>query len=388
MKKVTFITAFPEFLECFLSHSVIGRAVGSKTIETHVVNLRDFAVNRYGQVDDYAFGGGGMVLMAEPLAKALESVGFEDATVIYPSPQGTVLSQELVESLVARDHLVLVCGHYEGVDERFVETFVDLEVSLGDFVLTGGELPAMVLVDAVARLVPGVVGKLSAVEEDSFFRGMLDTPHFTRPSTWRGIPVPEVLLSGDAAAIEQWRKQQSVARTISRRPDLLAAANIRPYLPKRPYLLLSGETATLSGSLQLLERPARLYGFERILVVEPQEGRLQQLPIRAKSAVEGEKAWVKFFKTNRQAFQWVFQKEKEPPYAVGIEERKSGHSVHWLEAKRRILESGKPLIMGLAGDLPETQVLVFPPRGGFEDEGEMDPAVLLSICMDRFFGCR
>ncbi|NLH95402.1 MAG: tRNA (guanosine(37)-N1)-methyltransferase TrmD [Synergistaceae bacterium] len=388
MKKVTFITAFPEFLECFLAHSVIGRAVGSKTIEARVVNLRDFAVNRYGQVDDYAFGGGGMVLMAEPLAKALQSAGAEDATVIYPSPQGTVLSQELVESLAAREHLVLVCGHYEGVDERFVETFVDLEVSLGDFVLTGGELPAMVLVDAVARLVPGVVGKISAVEEDSFFRGMLDTPHFTRPSTWRGVPVPEVLLSGDSAAIEKWRKQQSVARTIARRPDLLASANIRPYLPKRPYLFLSGVTAALSGGLQLLERPARLYGFERILVVEPEEDRLHQLSARTGNAGEGEMTWVKFFKTAQQAFRWVSKKEKESPCAVGIEERKSGHSVHWLEAKRRILESGKPLIMGLAGDLPEAQVLVFPPRGGFEGEGELDPAVLLSICMDRFFGCR
>lgn len=388
MKKVTFITAFPEFLECFLEHSVVGRAIGSKTIEAHVVNLRDFAVNRYGQVDDYAFGGGGMVLMPEPLAKALESVGGEDVTVVYPSPQGTVLSQELVESLAGRDHLVLVCGHYEGVDERFVEKFVDLEVSLGDFVLTGGELPAMVLVDAVARLVPGVVGKIAAVEDDSFYRGMLDHPHFTRPSEWRGVQVPGVLLSGDAGAIGKWRKEQSVARTIARRPDLLAAANIRPYLQKRPYLLLSGETAGFPGCLRQMGQAAGLYGIERILVVEPDNGSRQQLNALTEKSGDGERNFVKFFRTSRQAFRWVSQKEGEVPYAVGFEEKKGGNSIHWLEAKRRILESGKPMVMGLSKDLPETQALVSPPRGGLEQEGWLDPAVLLSICMDRFFGCR
>lgn len=388
MKKVTFITAFPEFLQSFLAHSVIGRAVSAKTIEASVVDLRDTAVNRYGQIDDYAFGSGGMVLMAEPLARALEGVGDPEATVVYPSPQGVVLSQELVESLAMRDHLVLVCGHYEGVDERFVRKHVDLEVSLGDFVLTGGELPSMVLVDAVARLVPGVVGKLAAVEDDSFYRGMLDHPHFTRPAQWRGESVPEELVSGDAAGIEEWRRKQAVARTIGRRPDLLGTANIRPYLAKRPYMLLSGETASLKATMTELAGAARLYGIERLLVVEADEERRRRLSDSAGGEVSEERPIFRFFRTNRQAFRWVSQKEKDFPLAVGLETCKLERSVHWVEAKRRILESGKPLILGLSRDLPEEELTLSPLRGGLENEERIDPALMLSIIVDRFFGCR
>lgn len=388
MKKVTFITAFPEFLESFLAHSVIGRAVSAKILEARVVNLRDFAVNRYGQVDDYAFGSGGMVLMAEPLARAVESLAEEGGTVVYPSPQGVVLGQELVESLATREHLVLVCGHYEGVDERFVEKHVDIEVSLGDFVLTGGELPSMVLVDAVARLVPGVVGRLAAVEDDSFFRGMLDHPHFTRPAEWRGVPVPKALVSGDAAAIGKWRRDEAVSRTIGRRPDLLGCANIRPYLCKRPYMLFPGEVAGLPGAMAQLAGLARLYDLERLLVVEADENRRQDLAVNASEASEGGKPVFKFFKTNRQAFQWVLKREGEVPLPVGVESQASGNSLHWVEAKRRILETGKPVILGFSGYLPEAEISLAPLRGGLENEERIDPVLTLSVLADRFFGCR
>lgn len=389
LKRVTFVTAFPDFLECFLVHSIIGRAITEKVLEARVVNLRDFAVNRYGQVDDYAFGSGGMLLMAEPLAKALESLGDGGATVLYPSPQGVVLSQELVESLAAREHLVIVCGHYEGVDERFVEKHVDLEVSLGDFVLTGGELPAMVLLDAVARLVPGVVGKLAAVEDDSFYKGMLDHPHFTRPADWRGAKVPEALLSGDEAAIGEWRRREAVARTVARRPDLLATANIRPYLSRRPYLAISGETFADAGCPAQVERLAALYGFERVLVVEQDAGRLQEL-----SSILGERALEdrtapKLFKALGTAFGWVRKREKEHPFVVGLETVPIPESVHWVEAKRRILQSGKPLVLGLSKDLGDkAEITLSPLRGGLASEGTVDTVPLLAVFMDRFFGCR
>jgi tRNA (guanine37-N1)-methyltransferase len=388
LKKVTFITAFPEFMESFLAHSVIGRAVSAETIEASVVNLRDFAVNRYGQIDDYAFGSGGMLLMAEPLARALESVDDRQATVVYPSPQGVVLSQELVESLAKHDHLILVCGHYEGVDERFVRKHVDLEVSLGDFVLTGGELPAMVLLDAVARMVPGVVGRIAAVEDDSFYRGMLDHPHFTRPAQWRGESVPEELLSGDAAEIEEWRRKQAVARTIGRRPDLLGTANIRPYLAKRPYMLLSGETAALKGTLEKMAGAARLYGVERLLVVEADEERRKSLSDSVRGEIPEERPVFRFFKTNRQAFRWVLEKEKTAPLPMGLETRKVERSVHWMEAKRRILESEKPVVIGLSRDMPEEELTLSPLRGGLGNEERIDPALMLSVIVDRFFGCR
>lgn len=388
MRKVTFITAFPEFLECFLAHSVIGRAVSANLLEAHVVNLRDFAVNRYGQVDDYAFGSGGMVLMAEPLARAVESLAGERTMVVYPSPQGVVLSQELVESLAAVEHLVLVCGHYEGVDERFAAKHVGLEVSLGDFVLTGGELPSMVLVDAVARLVPGVVGRLAAVEDDSFYRGMLDHPHFTRPAEWRGQPVPAVLVSGDAAAIREWRRDEAVARTIGRRPDLLTSANIRPYLSKRPYLLVSGEVGGLPGALSQLDGLARVYGLERIILVESDENRRKDLSASVPEASKGEKPVFKFFKTVRQALHWVSQREDVNPFLVGLETQASEKSLHWVEGKRRILESKRPLVLGFSEEMPECEMNLAPLRGGLANGKRIDSVLMLSVFVDRFFGCR
>lgn len=388
MKKVTFITAFPEFIESFLAHSVIGRAVSANLLEARVVNLRDFAANRYGQVDDYAFGSGGMVLMAEPLARAVESLAEEGTMVVYPSPQGVVLSQELVESLSEVEHLLLVCGHYEGVDERFVAKHVDLEVSLGDFVLTGGELPSMVLVDAVARLVPGVVGRLAAVEDDSFYRGMLDHPHFTRPADWRGHLVPGPLVSGDAAAIREWRRDEAVARTIGRRPDLLGSANIRPYLSKRPYLLVSGEVSGLPGALSQLAGLAKLYGLERIIVVEADENLRQDLSASVPEASEDGKPVFKFFKRVRQALQWVSQREGGSPFLVGLEIQDGEKSLHWMEGKRRILESKRPLVLGLSKEMPECEMSLAPLRGGLANERRIDAVLMLSVFVDRFFGCR
>lgn len=392
MKKVTFVTAFPEFMESFLAHSVIGRAAKAGIIQAGVVNLRDFAVNRYGQVDDYAFGSGGMVLMAEPLARAVESLDDDGAMVIYPSPQGVVLSQELVESLASREHLVLVCGHYEGVDERFVSRHVDLEVSLGDFVLTGGELPSMVLVDAVARLVPGVVGRLAAVEDDSFFRGMLDHPHFTRPAEWREIPVPGPLTSGDAAEISRWRRDEAVERTIGRRPDLLSRANIRPYLSKRPYLLVQGGMAAEAGASERLKGLATLYGLERILVVEGDDGERRTFSeASAEPTVEGKPAF-KCFRTARQALEWVGRRESGNPLLVQFGTRNAENALHWMEAKRRLLEEKRPAVLGFWGDdpcgMPKPEMVLTPLRGGLESQEQIDFVSTVSVFMDRFFGCR
>ena len=229
--RLSIVTAFPDLIRQYLGCSVLGRGVASGKLDVRVVDLRDHSQGDYRQVDDYSFGGGGMVLMAEPLARAVESLSGEGKPfVVYPSPQGVPLHQELVEDLSRVDHVVLVCGHYEGVDERFVRRFVDLEVSLGDFVLTGGELPAMALVDALARLVPGVVGRGEAVVNDSFYRGFLDHPHFTRPAAWRDDVVPEVLAGGDHGAIEEWRRREGDRRTLARRPDVQARAGLLPYL--------------------------------------------------------------------------------------------------------------------------------------------------------------
>ncbi len=204
---------------------VLGRAVASGLIDLRAYDLRDFTSDRHKVVDDTPFGGGpGMVLKAEPFFRAVEHLretrGTPDA-VLLPSPQGRRFTQVVAEEYSRRNHLVILCGRYEGVDERVSAALVTEEVSIGDFVLSGGELPALVLVDAVARLVPGVVGDAESVVADSFTRGLLDHPHYTRPASFHGLDVPEVLLSGHHGEIARWRRQQALRRTYDRRPDLL-----------------------------------------------------------------------------------------------------------------------------------------------------------------------
>ena len=208
-----------------LQDGIVGRAVDAGVVDLQVHDLREFTSDRHRVVDDTPFGGGpGMVLKPEPLFRAVEHLrearGAPDL-VLLPSPQGRRFTQSVAEEYSRRAHLVLLCGRYEGVDERVSAALVTEEVSIGDYVLSGGELPALVIVDALARLVPGVVGDAESVVRDSFTRGLLDHPHYTRPASFRGLDVPAVLLSGHHGEIERWRRQQALRRTYERRPDLL-----------------------------------------------------------------------------------------------------------------------------------------------------------------------
>ena len=216
--KINILTLFPEFFNSFKEHSIIKRAVEREQVEINIVNIRDFAEGRHKQCDDIPFGGGaGMVMKPEPILKALEE---SKGKIIYTSPQGVRLNQALACKLATEEEITIIAGHYEGVDERVIESKVDLEISLGDFVLTGGELPAMVISDAIIRLVPGVIKKES-YENDSFYNGLLDYPHYTRPAEFQGLKVPEVLMSGHHKNIDEWRLKQSLKRTLKRRPELL-----------------------------------------------------------------------------------------------------------------------------------------------------------------------
>lgn len=221
--RITVISLFPEWVRSVGDWGVVGRAVQSGGLELETVNPRDFAEDRGRRVDDRPYGGGaGMVLEPEPLAQAIaQARSSTPGPVILTSPRGEVLSQALVRRLAREPGMVLVCGRYEGVDERLVEHCVDMEVSLGDFVLSGGELAAMAMIDAVARLLPGTVGDAESLREESFEDGLLEHPHYTRPPVWRGRAVPEVLLSGDHAAIARWRRKQALGRTWLVRPELL-----------------------------------------------------------------------------------------------------------------------------------------------------------------------
>lgn len=216
------ITLFPDFFTSPLSSGLLSKALGKEIAHVHLVNPRDFTQDKHHRVDDEPFGGGvGMVLKPEPIYAAVESLPIlPRREVIFLTPQGEQMHQELFRDLALNcDQIVLICGHYEGIDERIIP-LVTREVSLGDFVLTGGEIPAMALLNGVVRLLPGTVGKEESLKAESFEQGLLDYPHYTRPAVFRGIPVPDVLLSGHHGKIEQWRKQQQLQRTRERRPDL------------------------------------------------------------------------------------------------------------------------------------------------------------------------
>jgi len=223
--RIDIATLFPEMCERVLDESVIGRARRAGKIELHTVNIRDYSENKFRHVDDTPYGGGmGMVLQAEPLARCVEAVVASQPArprVIYLSPKGRTFTEKKAAELAKCESLLLVCGHYEGVDERFIEACVDEEISIGDYVLTGGELAALVVADAVARLCEGVLADAACYEEESHYAGLLEYPQYTRPLVWRGREVPEVLLTGHHANIAAWRREQSLRLTAQRRPELL-----------------------------------------------------------------------------------------------------------------------------------------------------------------------
>lgn len=226
MKNFYVLTLFPEMVEDVLSHSIIGRAISESVINVCAVNIRDFSKNKHRHVDDYPYGGGaGMVMQPEPIYDAYKSINV-NARVVYMSPQGKRFDQKMAEEFSREESLIFLCGHYEGVDERIIEEIVTDEVSIGDFVLTGGELAAAMIIDAVSRLVPGVLNKEESYENESFSDGLLEYPQYTRPPEFMGRRVPEILLSGHHANIDKWRREQSIIRTYKKRPDMLADASL------------------------------------------------------------------------------------------------------------------------------------------------------------------
>ncbi len=222
------LTLFPDMIMQGLGTSIIGRALEKETISLEAVNIRDYANNKHSKVDDYPYGGGaGMVMQAEPVFGAFQAVSEKIGRrprVVYLTPQGKVFDQKMAEELAGEQDLVFLCGHYEGIDERVLEEIVTDYVSIGDYVLTGGELPAMVMIDAISRMVPGVLSNEESAQFESFQDNLLEYPQYSRPEVWRGKSVPPVLLSGHHANVEKWRREQSVLRTAQRRPDLLEHA--------------------------------------------------------------------------------------------------------------------------------------------------------------------
>ena len=228
--RIDIMTLFPEMCEAFLSESIIGRARRAGKVEIGCHNIRDYTEDKHNRVDDYPYGGGtGMIMQAQPIYdcyQAVRTLSEAPAHLVYLSPCGQTLNQDKVRELAEEEHLVMLCGHYEGVDQRVLDEIVDEEISIGDYVLTGGELPACVLADSICRMLPGVLANEDAYTLESHYSHLLEHPQYTRPPEWRGRAVPPVLLSGDHGKVDRWKLEESVRRTWERRPDMLRSASL------------------------------------------------------------------------------------------------------------------------------------------------------------------
>ena len=225
--KISVLTLFPEFTNHIRDFSIVGRAIGQGKLDLETVDIRDFAINKYLQVDDYPYGGGpGMLMQIKPIVEAIESVKSEKSKVYYMSPQGKVLTQDKLKELKNEEHIILLNGHYEGIDNRVIENYVDEEISIGDYVLTGGELASMVIIDGVSRLIDGVLASDESFKDESHYNGLLEHPQYTRPKEFRGLEVPDILLSGDHEKIRKYRLRESIKNTLQKRPDLLKSKSL------------------------------------------------------------------------------------------------------------------------------------------------------------------
>lgn len=420
MARIAVVTAFPSLIRAYVSQSIIGRAIESGAIDVSVVDIRDFADGEYRHIDDYAYGSGGMVLMPEPLKRAVESAASKDERfVVSTTPQGVPLHQELVEDLrrkLSDRTLIVVCGHYEGMDERFTEECVDLEVSLGDFVLTGGELPALAIIDSVARLVDGVVGRAEAVSDDSFYSGMLDHPHYTRPAVWNEKPVPDELRGGNEAKINAYRRALAVERTLSRRPDMLSRAAAMPYMQKGVYAIelhypvldRNGEksaTAITGLDIHDISRACRTYGIKKYIIVTPMAPQREMVKKITSHWTAGYGAsfnsdrkdameLVKTFASYGKALEWIKGREDAEPYVVATSAREDPRAENWLTLKGRLLEISRPTVFvfgtghGLHGDVIDAAQSVLAPIKGSEGYNHLSVRSAVSIVLDRFFGSR
>lgn len=220
--KIDVLTLFPEFFSNLNTWSIIGRAIKNDILSIDYINIRDFSKNKHKNVDDYPFGGGpGMVMTPEPIYDCISSVKREKSRIIYLSPQGKVLNQEILNRLSKEEHLVFLCGHYEGIDNRIIDNYIHEEISLGDYVLTGGEIPAMVMIDGIVRLLKGTLASEESYQDESHYEGLLEHPQYTRPREFRGIKVPDVLLSGHHKNIKHWKEYEALKATFIKRPDLI-----------------------------------------------------------------------------------------------------------------------------------------------------------------------
>lgn len=423
--KIDIITIFPQYFESPLKIGLLGKAIEKKLVEIRILNLRDFTEDKHKVVDDEPFGGGeGMVFKPEPLYKAIKFIKEEDpdAWIIYLSPQGEVLNQEMAKKLSQKRHIVLICGRYEGIDERIREHFVDEEISIGDYVLFGGEVASLVLIECVTRLIPGVVGKRDSVEKESFSSGLLKYPCYTRPREFLGLKVPEVLLSGNHTEIEKYRRKKSLELTIKKKPYLLRQAELSKedweYLRKileeqRLYIFLLHypvynkkrevvASAITNLDLHDIGRLARTFGIKGVYVVQP-------LNDQRKLAEDILKFWItggggiynplrkeamkliKLFDSFEEAISEVIRVEGERPVIVGTDASPKRKYITCDDLRKILWEKPVALVLGTAWGLTDEfleacDYFLEPIWGRLDRYNHLSVRSAASILIDRILG--
>jgi len=424
--KISVLTIFPEYFSSPLKVGLLGKAIDKGLLRVNVVNLRDFAEGKHKVVDDEPYGGGeGMVFKPEPLAKAIETLRSEeeeDTCVVYLSPQGKLFNQKVAESLSKKKHIVLICGRYEGIDERIRKHFVDEEISIGDYVVFGGEVASLVVIEAVARLIPGVVGRKDSVEKESFSSGLLKYPCYTRPREFRGLKVPEVLLSGNHREVELYRKRLSLEATLLKRPCLLREAKLEEeaklilkelLLHQRFYLFLMHypvynkrkevvASATANFDIHDLARLARTYDLKGVFIVQPlsdQKSLVLDLkeywtkgkgaeynPLR-KEAIE----LIEVFDDLEDGIKEVKRREGEEPVLVGTDASPKRNCVSVEFVRELMWKKPVALVLGTAWGLSEEflekcDYFLEPIWGRIDEYNHLSVRSAAAILVDRIFG--
>lgn len=423
--KIDIITIFPQYFDSPLKIGLLEKAIEKKLVEIRILNLRDFTEDRHRVVDDEPFGGGeGMVFKPEPLYKAISFVKEEDpeAWIVYLSPQGEILDQEKAKKLSQKRHIVLICGRYEGIDERIREHFVDEEISIGDYVVFGGEVASLVLIECVTRLIPGVVGKKDSVEKESFSSGLLKYPCYTRPREFLGLKVPEVLLSGNHAEIEKYRRKKSLELTIKKRPYLLRQAelskedweglreileNQRLYLFLLHYPVYNKKKEVVASAITNLDlhdigRLARTFGIKGVYIVQP-------LVDQRKLAEEILKFWIsggggvynplrkeamkliRVFGSFEEAVSEVIKFEGERPVIVGTDASPKRTYITCEDLRKILWEKPVALVLGTAWGLTDEfletcDYFLEPIWGRLDRYNHLSVRSAASILVDRILG--
>ena len=398
--KIDVLTLFPEMFQGSLNESLLKKAQAKGLLSFNTVNIRDFTTDKHKTADDTAYGGGaGMVMKVDPIAKGISNLKSKISKTILLCPTGKPLTQKKPNKLAKQKHLILVCGHYEGVDER-VRDYVDEEISIGDYVLTGGEIPATVLIDAVARQIPGVVKEQESVEKDSFYNGLLDYPCYTRPEEFEGKKVPEVLLSGNHAEIEKWRQEKALEKTKKQRPDLLNKVYLalvhHPIYNKRKDVV----TTSITGfDLHDIARTAITFGIKKYYVVNPLPA--QQAFAKRIIGFWMDKGSMEFNWTRAEAFKLISIKSdleeaiKEIEKIEGVKPKvvatsaKAKGSLGFAELRKEIKSTDKPYLIvlgtgwGLADEAFELVDVVLEPILGVSDYNHLPVRSANAIILDR-----